>query len=120
MADSGSEAMEKLVIQFESSVPAELFARICLAVDHYAPDAQVEMLDSDIGPRAKFYLPSRGTRYADHILANTSQDVLDVAREVMRGAAEEHDVSAELADSLADAVVAALVRAGYINDRSAP
>lgn len=63
-------------------------------------------------------MSSRYSEYPDHVLANISQDVLDVAREVMRDAARVHDVEADMAAPLADAVVAALAWAGYINDRS--
>jgi hypothetical protein len=44
--------------------------------------------------------------------------VLDVAREVLAGAVEEHDVDPEMAEPIADAVVAALAEAGYLRTDS--
>lgn len=48
---------EEMIVHFESSIPADLFARICLTIEEYAPGALVEMLSTTLGPRVKFHLP---------------------------------------------------------------
>lgn len=57
---------------------------------------------------------SRYHDYPDHPLASTPIAVLEVARGVMQRAVECGDVDSEVADPLADAVVAALIEAGYV------
>lgn len=52
--------------------------------------------------------------YPDHDLFGVPQEVLDVARDVLDGVASWNDVDPDDAHPLADAVVAALHRAGYL------
>lgn len=55
--------------------------------------------------------------YADfptHPLCHVPESVLEVARDVMRQAIVWKDVDVDMAEPLADAVVADLVEAGYI------
>lgn len=53
--------------------------------------------------------------YPDHPLHGMDPAVLECAREVLDQAAEVHDVDPEMADPIADAVVMALVKAGYLS-----
>lgn len=52
--------------------------------------------------------------YPDHPLCGVPQEVLDVARKPVRDAAERHDVDSDVADPIADAVVAQLAEHGYL------
>lgn len=58
------------------------------------------------------------TRYdgtPGHPLAGVPQEVLNAARDVLIAATHSHDVDAELAEPIADSVVAALHRANYLD-----
>ena len=57
---------------------------------------------------------SRYADFPDHPLRDVPQSVLDVARKPVRDAAEYKDVDPEMADSIADAVVAQLAQHGYL------
>lgn len=59
-------------------------------------------------------MTTRYDAYPDHPLYGVPQEVLDAAREVMAEAVECHDVSAELADPLADAVVMSMHKGGFV------
>lgn len=50
------------MVQFEGPVPADLFARVCMAFEDHAPGTQMELLPSSIGPRARFHLPEPPTQ----------------------------------------------------------
>ena len=53
--------------------------------------------------------------YPDHPLHGINPEILECARTVLRGAAQWHDVDAEQAEPIADAVVMALRENGYLN-----
>lgn len=52
--------------------------------------------------------------YPNHPLAGVSQDVLNVARSVVRDAFDWGSLDRDDAEPLADSVVSALVQAGYV------
>lgn len=56
---------------------------------------------------------TRYRHFPDHPLYHVSQGVLDAARRVTREAAVWKDLDAELADAIADSVVAAIIEHGF-------
>lgn len=67
--------------------------------------------------------PSTKSRYAEHPghpLEHVPQETLDIARAVLAESAQENDVDPEMADSIADGVVARLAEAGLLRNRPAP
>lgn len=60
------------------------------------------------------FRPDRYDDHPSHPLHNVDPRVLEVARSVLRSAAQAHDVDAEMAEPIADAVVMALLEAGWL------
>jgi hypothetical protein len=54
------------------------------------------------------------SKWPNHPLVNTSTDILECAREVLRGAAMWKDVHPDMVEPLADAVIIGLVNAGHL------
>jgi hypothetical protein len=52
--------------------------------------------------------PTRYSKYPQHVLRDVPQEMLDAARSVLAAATPWKDVDAEMAEPIADAVVAAL------------
>lgn len=51
--------------------------------------------------------------YPEHVLYGVPQDVLDVARRAMEGPVVWKDVDPDMAEPIADSIVAAFIEAGY-------
>lgn len=59
-------------------------------------------------------MKSRYAEHPGHPLEHVPQETLDIARAVLAESVQENDVDPEMADSIADAVVARLADAGLL------
>jgi hypothetical protein len=113
-------ALEAYLVESNDVEPilVETLVKIKEVWPDYMPEQPKRLNMDSKYPLQRIPRPEGGTRYDEwqgHPLQGCSQEILDIARKVLSDAVMTKDVSPVLADPIADAVVAALREAGYLN-----